>query len=250
MLEKLKEIIKLAGEELLSLRSNKMFNGHWDKTQFKAEADLKMHNFICELLNKNFDNIPIVSEEDEKSFVDNRPEKYFLIDPIDGTASFVNGFDGFVTQIAYIENKEVIVGVIFAPVLNELYFAQKNKGAFLNDKQIFIDQNPKENVLIDNYPEPKGFAKVIFDKFNFDGYVECGSIALKICKVVSNSATVFVKDVEIKDWDIAPADIIVNEAGGYLCDIMGNEFKYENSYAENGIIVSKNKKECEKYAQK
>ena len=250
MVETLHEIMNHASARLLSFKHRGLFTGHWDKTQFKADVDQRMHKFLSGELSCRFPDIPIISEEDDESIVLPRPERYFLIDPIDGTASYAHGFPGYVTQLAYIQSERVVCGFVMAPELKEDYVAVIGKGAYLNGRQIWFDPNPNAEVVIDNYPEPRGFAQAIMNRYGITEYVECGSIALKACKVAAGQATVFAKDVPIRDWDIAPASLIVSEAGGYCCDVTGHCLVFDGSYEKTGIIVSRNKKECKKYVKR
>lgn len=173
-----------------------------------------------------------------------KPSSYWLIDPIDGTASWYEGFTGFVTQIAYIENDLPIFGVIYAPALNKLWWAVKDRGAFLNDNKLpkcrteLFDSGFR---LIDNYPEPKRIAKTISEGMVVKNYIESGSLGLKSVLVADGSADLFVKDVLIRDWDIAPAYVILNELGCHLSDLKGESILFTGSHEKNnGLIVAAN----------
>lgn len=167
-----------------------------------------------------------------------RPERYWLIDPIDGTASLSGGFSGFVSQIALIEAEKPIIAAVYAPALNLFYYAEKGLGATLNGEKLILTQQPTRKLLIDNYPSPQGIAKQVYEELNCTGYVESGSLGLKISRIADGTADLFVKDVTVKDWDIAPADLILSEAGGSLCQWNGHPFIYRGSYSKEGIIAS------------
>lgn len=235
-------IVKEVSELLLKWRKAEIFEGKWVGTQFKAKADLMAHQELVERLNKVYPDIPIVSEESTFSMVDDRAKIYWLIDPIDGTASFVKGYPGFVTQVALMEGNRPKVSVICAPAIKETYIGVSGKGAYLNNKKISVPPKEIVETLIDNYPEPKGIAKKIHESLNVKKYIECGSIALKICKVASGNADIFVKDVIVSDWDLAAPQLILEETGGCLTDINGEKIKYFGSYQHPGLIVSRSRK--------
>lgn len=237
MLNALKNIVLDLGTHMLAWRQKKI-EGHWEGTQFKAQSDKDAHDFLIHHITALFPNIPIVSEENEDNHQDKRFDKYFLIDPIDGTASFAGGFDGFVTQLAYIDNNNVLLGIVYAPAKKELFWAEKNKGAYLNDKKLDVTKRNNSIILIDNYPEPKGIAEKIYHGLPCDSYVECGSLGLKICKIADKTANLFVKDVLLKDWDVAPADLILTEAGGYFSRLDGTDYHYDGSYYKQGILAT------------
>ena len=94
MIGPLAHIVQEVGASLLAWRAADITDGHWDGAQFKARADKMAHQALSELLLKLTPRIPIISEEDPGSLVKERPARYWLIDPIDGTASFVTDFRG------------------------------------------------------------------------------------------------------------------------------------------------------------
>ena len=241
LLEELNKITKELGQNLLKWKELNLTQGHWEGTQFKAQADVMAHEFLEQKLKELTPEIPVISEENPNSLVDERPDTYWIIDPIDGTASFANGFKGFVTQVALIKNSNIELASVYAPALDELYYAKRAEGSFLNGNRLSMLSNKKLESVIDNYPTPKGVTKELMDDLGFEKYVECGSIGLKMCKVAAGCADLFFKDVPIRDWDLAPAHLILNEVQGVLSDASGNEFKYEGSYEHQGLIATLSK---------
>jgi len=244
MIEKLSAIVKDVGQLLLAWRNSKIFNGTWDGKQFKSEVDKMAHSALTERLKEITPDIPVISEEDETSLVRKRPKRYWIIDPIDGTASFVNGYNGFVTQVALIENHRPSIAVIYAPLWESLYTAQRGEGAFLNGKKLQIAHGKESKVLIDNYPEPVGITYNLYNELNFSKYIECGSISLKICKVADGTADVFFKNVTVKDWDIAAPQLILEEAGGSLEESDGSIVRYDGNYEHDGIVAATSDEAC------
>lgn len=237
MLSELVEVVRSVGELLLKWRKSGIIYGKWEGSQFKAEADLMANDKLIEKLSNFAPDIPIISEENQSSWVAERPERYWLIDPIDGTASFAHGYSGFVTQIALVIGHAPTIAVIYAPDNKCLYTAEKGKGAFKNGTRLVRKQTlPK--ILIDNYPEPLGVTLQAYTEFDFKHYIECGSIALKICKVADGTADLFFKDVTVRDWDLAAPQLVLEEANGYLRDIRGNLIEYTNGYERTGLVAS------------
>jgi 3'(2'), 5'-bisphosphate nucleotidase len=235
---KLSQIVKEVGAQLLELRAQKKFDGAWKDGHFKAMADDYTHKLLVQKLTQLDESIPVASEEDYKLLEHERPEKYWLIDPIDGTLSFVNGFPGFVTQVALIQNNTPILAAINAPALDLLYTAEKNNGAYCNNKKIHVNKSEKLQTLIDNYPEPRGIAKDAYKNFNFSSYVECGSISLKICKIADGTADLFLKDVPIRDWDTGAPQLVLEEAGGNIKTFDGKPFAYTGNYEHKGVVAT------------
>ena len=241
MLAELVEIVAEAGELLVKWRTAGRFDGRWEGPhQFKAQADLMAHEALTIKLSSLAPTIPIISEENPDSWVMERPDRYWLIDPIDGTASFIQGYSGFVTQVALIENGVAVMAVVLAPVLNLMYVAEKNKGVLLNGEKLIVKTVfPAEN-LIDNFPEPTGITLLAFKELGFRKYLESGSISLKICRVADGTADLFFKNIAVKDWDIAAPQLIIEEMGGYLSDIHGRPFTYNGSFEKMGLIAALN----------
>lgn len=184
-------------------------------------------------------DIPIISEEDISSQSIDRPKEYWLIDPIDGTASFAQGFSGFVTQVALIQYGQPYLAAIFAPALKRMYMAEKGKGATVNGQLIRVNtSNMQTLTLVDNYPHPRGIAEYLFHNLSCVNYLESGSIGLKICLVAEGKADIFIKDVFVRDWDVAPPHLVLSEAGGVLTQFTGESFGYNGNYDKRGLIVT------------
>ena len=227
------------GKELVESRNDVRARKLHSPAEFKTEADLRAHYQITKELQKLFPSIPIISEEDS-NHQDNRPASYWLIDPIDGTGSWYNGFDGFVTQVAYIENDIPLYGAIHAPVLKKTWTAIKNHGAYLNGKRLPKLEKSSRLILIDNTEKPYGITKKIVKLLSVTGYIECGSLGLKAVLVADGTADLFVKDVSVRDWDLAPASVILNEVGGFFVQANNMPYLFRGAYLKDkGIIVAR-----------
>ena len=245
VLGRMEQIVLEVGRHLLEIRDTDAIQGEWQGTQLKTEADMMAHRQLSSLLKALDNTIPVVSEEDQDSQGDSRPHRYWLIDPIDGTASFAGGYSGFVTQIALMEDGEPLMAAIYAPELGQSYLAERGKGAVLNGKSLTVAQESKKKVLVDNYPEPRGTAFDAMLALGFSDYLECGSISLKICRVADGSADVFFKDVVVRDWDLAAPHLVLKEAGGILKLIDGFPVLYQGNYEKRqGIVASREEALC------
>ena len=235
--------LRVIGDEINQWRYDEKNKIIHEPKQFKTEADFKANKAIKNLI-LSFDNTAVIISEEDDTFNDSKFSSYWLVDPIDGTASWYEGFDGFVTQIAYIENDIPMFGVIYAPALDKLWWAVKGDGAFLNGNKLHNRRNEqfaRGFKLIDNYPEPKRIAKTISEGMLVEQYIESGSLGLKSVLVADGSADLFAKDVLIRDWDIAPAHVILNELGCHLSDLKGESILFIGSHEKNdGLIVAAN----------
>ena len=238
MLDVLETILGRLGAHMLAWRSQGLTQGRWEGAQLKAWADEHAHAFLLAELGQAFPGIPVLSEEDESLHGIDRPDEYWLIDPIDGTASFCGGFDGFVTQAALMRHSAPAVAGVHAPALGLMYTAQLGGLAKCNGRVLATLEGTCKPVLIDNYPEPRGVAKRLYDELPCRGYIESGSLGLKICRVADRTAGLFVKDVIVKDWDLAPGQLVLECAGGVLTDFNGTPVDYQDGFERFGVVAS------------
>lgn len=135
-IEDLKTIALKAGEAIMQIYIKDFSIEYKDDKSPLTEADLKSNELICSELNRLYDNIPIMSEENKKVSYDIRKnwEYYFCIDPIDGTKEFIKKNGEFTVNIALIHNKTPILGVVYAPALNKLYWAD-GKNSYKNNQR-------------------------------------------------------------------------------------------------------------------
>lgn len=242
MLDDLQVMLRAVGNALIEKRTEFYGSGRWEQTQFKSEADLMAQDIISCSLHKISPNIPIMTEEDSGTHKLNRDACYWLVDPLDGTASYCEGYNGFVTQIALMVNNAPVLSAVYAPTSDSMYTAELNKGSSLNGEPLKVNSSSSEIRLIDNYPKPRGIAQLITGSSPDAEYIESGSIGLKICKVADGTANLFVKDVIVRDWDLAPGHLVLSEAGGVFSNLSGDEIIYSGEVEQqNGIIASASK---------
>jgi len=189
---------------------------------FVTSADKRTEKIIIDELQKAHPEYGIISEERgiiNKSNIKNR----WIIDPIDGTLNFLNGIPQFAISIGYEENNEIKCGVIFNPIMNEMYYAEKGNGAFLNNSRMRVSNKKRlENALLVT-GGPKQASK-LKDKI-FSEYVKVsrkvssvrkfGSASLDIAYVACGRFDAYWQR-EINYWDIAAGIIIIKEAGGFV----------------------------------
>lgn len=242
MLDKLSDLTRKVGSQLLEWRKSGIADGKWEGSQYKAKVDKMAHDLFSNGLKEIDPDIFIVSEEDADSWILNKgKDKYWLIDPLDGTASFAQGYPGFVTQAALMAGQKPLAAIVFAPVFDLMYIAQSNAGAYCNGRKITVNKKDIPQSIIDNYPKPRGIAKDIYKYLRLSKYIECGSIGLKLCRVADGEADLFIKQVTVRPWDLAAAHLVLEEAGGILTDKFGRSIDYSGSYEIQGLIAVTNK---------
>ena len=196
---------------------------------FVTNADLKVENTIIDELKKAKPNYSILSEE--KGFENNRDSKTWIIDPIDGTINFLHGVPHFAISIALKENDEIIAGLIYDPIKNEMFYGEKNNGAFFNNHRVRVSKKTElsECLFVTG-------GKLISD-YEFT-YRKSGSAALDLAYVAAGRYDgYFQKNLNI--WDIAAGIIILKEAGGVLNEIDLSNYSGIDIIGTNSNIFSK-----------
>ena len=233
------ELVAEVGKRLVAWQNDTALRKIHSERDFKTEADRRAHEILNNGLSRLSPGVPVISEEDI-SHNDKRPEEYWLIDPIDGTASWYNGFDGFVCQVALIVNERPIFGAIHSPRIGATWSAESGKGALLNEALLPKLRKHDRLKFVDNTPCAHGITKELMNRLGTNLYLECGSMGLKAVLVADGTVDAFVKDVVVRDWDLAPADVILKEVGGSICLLNGEKYLYSGSYEkENGFIVAR-----------
>jgi 3'(2'), 5'-bisphosphate nucleotidase len=229
------------GRQIVSWRSDKDAKILYSKKEFKSAADCRAHDFLINKLAVEFPGVPIISEEDN-SHANDRPEKYWLIDPIDGTASWYEGYSGFVTQAAYFENYVPVFGIVHSPITSRMWTAVKGAGARLNGNTLPQLIPNKRLIITDNTPMPHGILKEFMARISATGYIESGSLGLKSALVADGTADLFMKRVVVRDWDIAPVAVILEEVNGCLALPSGQPFIFAGDFKKTeGVIVARDK---------
>ncbi len=199
-------------------------------TDFVTNSDLKTEKVIIEELKKAKPNFSILSEE---SGMENNKDKdnIWIIDPIDGTINFLHGIPHFAISIALKSNNEIVSGVIFDPIKNEIFYAEKDNGAFYNNQRIRVS---KKNDLNECLFVTGGKTQIIPDL----PYRRTGCAALDIAYVASGRYDGYFQN-NLNLWDIAAGIVLVKEAGGLLNDINLSIYKNIKIIASSPDINAK-----------
>jgi myo-inositol-1(or 4)-monophosphatase len=208
-----------------------------------TEADHASEKAIIEVIRKNFPGHFILSEESGEIIQDS--EYKWIIDPIDGTINFANGLPLCCVSIGVEKDGQMIMGAVYNPIMNEFFFAEKEKGAFLNDAQIFVSEQSEveKACLVTGFPytyldSPNGPLQC-FERFIRKGIAvrRLGSAAIDLCWVAAGRFDGFYEH-KLNAWDSAAGFLIVEEAGGKVTDFKGDYYSPYQPHiiATNGVI--------------
>ena len=212
-----------------------------------TEVDIKAENTIKEIILNAFPDYGFYGEETCR---ENKNSEYtWLVDPIDGTKGFVRGYPFFSTQIALMHHDEIILGVSNAPIFDEIIFAEKGKGAWMNNKQIHIS-NTKDIV---SSTISTGNLKTIAQSEN---WMNLGKIVSKADRIrgygdfyhyhlLASGKIDVVIESDVNILDVAALSLIIEESGGVFTDFQGESPNLDTTsvIASNPILYSSIKKE-------
>lgn len=217
-----------------------------------TEADVKSNEIICNRLQELYPNIPILSEENKTAPYEERKawEYFWLIDPIDGTKEFIKKNGEFTINIALIQNDTPVLGVVYAPVLDEMYSAKKGSGAFKNGQKLplIINNNPEKSLsVVASKSHLSEETQTFIDALNTEKIeqVSKGS-SLKLVMVAEGVADIYPRLAPTMEWDTGAADAIVREAGKMTYQFENNKpmvYNKENLLNPWFVVQSKIKGE-------
>ena len=199
-------------------------------SDFVTNSDKKVEKIIIDELSKSRKKFSILSEEIGE-VKNSDKENYWIIDPIDGTTNFLHGIPHFAISIALRKKKEIISGLIFDPIKNEMFYAEKNNGAFFNNQRIRVSKKKKvEECLF-----ATGGKKEINNSLNTR---KSGSAALDMAYVGAGRYDGYFQRY-LNIWDIAAGIIIVKEAGGEINDLNCSVIKDHDVFAASNAVYEK-----------
>ena len=205
---------------------------------FVTKTDKQVEKILIEELSKTKKNFSFLAEE-SGSIKNKDKENIWIIDPIDGTTNFLHGIPHFAICIAHQSKGEILSGLIFDPIKDEMFFAEKDKGAFLNNQRLRVS---KKN-LLDDCLFSSNHEGVKFSDLNMR---YSGCVALDLAYVAAGRLDGFFHN-KINLWDVAAGEILVKEAGGAVNDIYKFNINKIDIRASSDAINSEMLKKLENF---
>ena len=246
MINDAKEIALLGGK---FLKDNFMKNIRIDIKGYKdlvTEVDYKCEEIVIKEIEKRFPKHSILSEE--KGFIDKNSEYKWILDPLDGTINFAKGIPLFGIILSLLHNEETIVGVIYLPMLNELYYCEKNKGAYLNDSKLSVSNTSNLqdaiisvgdfNIGKDDEMKKKDNIEMsnIINKFSQSTMrTRCFGAASVDLSFLASGKTDALFYAFCSPWDVLAGELLLKESGGKIT-YLGDNNIYSNQKLHNSIV--------------
>ncbi len=231
MLDRIIGTVKEAGKIVLSAHNQEnAVTAKEGKKNFVTKYDVAVQDFLFEELAKAFPEAEFVGEEGANNFESNALR--FIIDPIDGTTNFMQNMRCSCISVALCKENDVIAGVVYNPYTNEIFSAEKGKGAYLNGEKIKVSDRPLSDGLAlfgtsPYHPENTDATFALLRKvFDFCRDIRrSGSAAYDVCQIACGRCEVFFEK-ELQPWDIAAGTLILKEAGGIAMNYQGKEISF------------------------
>ena len=216
---------------------------HKGEINLVTNVDLECQGRILELLGKAFPDDEVISEEKANAYETGKNR--WIVDPLDGTTNYAHGYPFFCTSIAYEVDGEIVAGVVYNPIMDELFFARKGEGSFFNGEKMGVStvKEIRQALLVTGFPydiatNPNNnlnhWARFIM---RAQALRRDGSAGLNLSYIAAGRFDGF-WEVSLSPWDMAAGLLIVREAGGIVTSLSGETFSlYEGGVlASNGLI--------------
>ena len=207
---------------------------------FVTKTDKRVEKILIDELSKSKKNYSFLTEETGK-IINKNKDIFWIIDPIDGTINFLHGVPHFAISVALQVDGEIIIGLIFDPLKNEIFYAERNNGSFINNNRIRVSK--KSNLEECLFASNSYGIKLIYPKLNLRN---TGCAALDLAYVGCGRFDGFFHN-KINLWDVAAGKLIVEEAGGKVNDIKDFKINNINIRAGNSNIYEKMLKKLDNF---
>lgn len=242
--EELARITKEAGRVAL-----KYYNKNYTVTTKSdnspvTEADMAVHKYLTVALEAT--DIPILSEEGSAGVISDT-DKLWVIDPIDGTKDFIQKTGDFAVMVALVEVGVPNMTAVYVPAADEIYSAEKDKGAFLKrgdeEERIHVSKisDSKDARLLVSRNHPNKVTARLEEELGISRVIPVGSMGVKLVRIARGDADICLYSTnKLGWWDVAAPQLILEEAGGKVTDVNGAVIRYEgnNTYIPNGVLAS------------
>lgn len=244
LLQDIMEAMRGAGEIMLSASDiERSVHAKEGKNNFVTDYDRQVQAFLFEKLALLLPEAVFIGEEEDQH--PPLPEGYaFVIDPIDGTTNFMKGYCASCISVGLLKSGQPFMAAVYNPYLNEMYYAQKGKGAFCNDRPIHVSEHELKDGLVIFGTSPY-YAEYLRQPFDlaYEFLQKCidvrrsGSAAIDLCNIACGRAELYF-ELMLSPWDFAAGALIVEEAGGYVLGVDGKPLSFDK---KSGVVAGNNK---------
>jgi myo-inositol-1(or 4)-monophosphatase len=233
----LKDTVREAGALALSLFRTELKNWTKGASSPVSEADIAVNDLIETRLRRATPDYGWLSEEsaDDEQRLDKR--RVWIVDPIDGTRGYLAGREDWCVSVALVEDASPVLAAVFAPASNEFFFAARGQGAACNDAAVHA--TPGVEIDFSRVAGPKPLVERLSrSSDDIALHPRIGSLALRLCRVAEGRLDAAFAGGQSRDWDLAAANLIVQEANGNMTALSGDRILYNRREVTHGVLVA------------
>jgi myo-inositol-1(or 4)-monophosphatase len=233
----LKAAVQEAGALALSLFRTKLKNWTKGASSPVSEADISVNDLLAGRLRSANPDYGWLSEESADDETRLGKRLVWIVDPIDGTRGYLAGREDWCVSVALVRESSPVLAAVFAPATEEFFFAARGRGAALNN--IPVHATSGRDLDFSRVAGPKPLVERL--KRSAEEIVlhpRIGSLALRLCRVAQGSLDAAFAGGQSRDWDLAAANLIVQEAGGSMTALSGDALVYNRQEVAHGVLVA------------
>jgi myo-inositol-1(or 4)-monophosphatase len=233
----LKETVREAGQLAHSLFRTDLKNWTKGASSPVSEADIAVNDLLEARLRTATPDYGWLSEESVDDEARLGKERVWIVDPIDGTRGYLAGREDWCVSVALVEDASPVLAAVFAPVTDEFFFAVRGQGATLNAQPISVTNGTALDFTRVAGPRP------LVERLNPTSqeivlHPRIGSLALRLCRVAHGDLDAAFAGGQSRDWDLAAANLIVQEANGRMTALSGEAILYNRREVAHGVLVA------------
>jgi len=234
----LTDTVREAGALALSLFRTELKSWTKGASSPVSEADIRVNDLIEKRLRSATPDYGWLSEEsaDDETRLERR--LVWVVDPIDGTRAYLAGREDWCVSVALVENAQPVLAAVFAPAGDEFFFARRGQGAVLNN--VAIRATTGTELDFSRMAGPKPLIERLSSQNSGEIILHprIGSLALRLCRVAQGSLDAAFAGGQSRDWDLAAANLIVQEADGNMTALSGDSILYNRRDVTHGVLVA------------
>ena len=233
----LRNTVREAGALALSLFRTELKNWTKGASSPVSEADIAVNELISGRLRSATPNYGWLSEESVDDELRLDKQRVWIVDPIDGTRGYLAGREDWCISVALVEGTRPVLAAVFAPASDEFFFAERGQGTLLNGTP--VDAMPGTAIDISRVAGPKPLIeRLVRSSDEISPHPRIASLALRLCRVAHGWLDVAFAGGQSRDWDLAAADLIVQEANGKMTSLSGEAIQYNRREVTHGMLMA------------
>jgi myo-inositol-1(or 4)-monophosphatase len=233
----LRDTVREAGALALSLFRTDLRNWTKGASSPVSEADIAVNELISGRLRSATPHYGWLSEEsvDDEQRLDK--QRVWIVDPIDGTRGYLAGREDWCISVALVEGTRPVLAAVFAPASDEFFFAERGRGTLLNGAPVNATSGTAIDISRVAGPKPL-IERLVRLSGEISPHPRIASLALRLCRVAHGRLDVAFAGGQSRDWDLAAADLIVQEANGKMSSLSGEAIQYNRREVTHGVLLA------------